>query len=1004
MAESVKVAVRVRPFNSREIARNAKVIIGMSGKTTTIQDPENMSTDPRPFAFDFSYWSHDEFKENSDGYLEPTGSKYADQTKVFDDLGRGVLDNAWKGYNCSLFAYGQTGSGKSYSMVGYGSNKGIVPIFCDELFKAVEEKRANAGADEEYQVTLGMLEIYNEQVRDLLNPKTINQKGGLKVRQDPKKGFYVEQLTSCSVNNYKEIDNKINDGTRNRTVASTSMNATSSRAHTIVAITFTQKTPNETGQSMTRTAIVNLVDLAGSERADSTGATGDRLKEGSAINQSLSSLGNVIKALADQSTGKKKVVVPYRDSVLTKLLQNALGGNSKTIMIAALSPADINYEETLSTLRFADRAKAIKTTATVNESPTDRLIRELREENARLMDMLKQGGLSPEQAAALIAGGGGGGGNSSNSANQEIEEMKKQLEEQVRKNQEEMENMKKTWKERAAESQVANSANMEEDNKRLANRKVVPHLWNLNEDPALTAMVVHFVNEGTSKLGNKKASPPADITLSGLSILPAHAVVTSKNGNISIKPLEKAKILVNGQRIIKDTPLHHNDRLLFGANNMYVFHHPQDEAKNLKEGKKTETPTFDSAHEEIAQKAGLMNTEGKSAEDMILQEEVVQMLQLVNEANAMSEELDKKVKFEVALISPQARGIKDGRTVVMVKMASQVNSNEWMWDKNKAINRKSLMQQIYQDFVSGEDNWDVPKEQDPFWEPADQEILVGTAHLHLMSLAHALDIEETLAITDYKGTEMGHMCVYAKPCTKDYQDLAEDDFVDEPNDQIGKNFYFILKIDNCRGLPQNIAKSRCKYKYYTDDKFTETNEMESMNPNFNFEKKYKQTPVTEQYITYLNNGSIVIEVWGRQKSDSQEGATSKGAAKPAAKQNANNTAQKKTDTKTSANDNKSKPAPAPAAAPAAAPVVKQDPKMAVELDNYKKRTNEAEGKLGSIQNQLAAKRKTGQTTITIDELEAMLGGGNGSKAGGGNVDNNRNENLGENTSKACVIQ
>ncbi|XP_033731250.1 kinesin-like protein KIF28P, partial [Pecten maximus] len=332
MAESVKVAVRVRPFNSRETSRNAKLIIEMSGKTTEIMDPENMSAEPRRFAFDYSYWSHDQFNENSEGYLEPSGGKYADQRVVFDDLGRGVLDNAWKGYNCSLFAYGQTGSGKSYSMVGYGSNKGIVPIFCDELFKAVESKRLSAGADEEYQVTLGMLEIYNEQVRDLLNPKTISQKGGLKVRQDPKKGFYVEQLTSCPVNSYKEIDNKINEGTRNRTVASTNMNATSSRAHTIVAITFTQKTPNETGQSMTRTAVVNLVDLAGSERADSTGATGDRLKEGSAINQSLSSLGNVIKALADLSTGKKKTVVPYRDSVLTKLLQNALGGNSKTIM------------------------------------------------------------------------------------------------------------------------------------------------------------------------------------------------------------------------------------------------------------------------------------------------------------------------------------------------------------------------------------------------------------------------------------------------------------------------------------------------------------------------------------------------------------------------------------------------------------------------------------------------------------------------------------------------
>jgi kinesin family protein 1 len=162
------------------------------------------------------------------------------------------------------------------------------------------------------------------------------------------------------------------------------MNATSSRAHTVVTIEFVQKETKD-GKEMAKTSVINLVDLAGSERADSTGATGDRLKEGASINQSLSALGNVIKALADLSLGsKKKIVVPYRDSVLTKLLMNALGGNSKTIMIAALSPADINFDETLGTLRYADRAKQIKNKATINENPIDKLIRELREENERL--------------------------------------------------------------------------------------------------------------------------------------------------------------------------------------------------------------------------------------------------------------------------------------------------------------------------------------------------------------------------------------------------------------------------------------------------------------------------------------------------------------------------------------------------------------------------------------------------------------------------------------------
>ena len=232
-----------------------------------------------------------------------------------------------------------------------------------------------------------MLEIYNEQVRDLLSKAS--KKGGLQVRQHPSKGFYVQDLQSVPVSSYVEIEKKMNEGTTNRTVASTNMNATSSRAHTVVTILFEQiSNPNSPDESK-KSSVINLVDLAGSERADATGATGDRLKEGANINKSLSTLGNVISALADKSSGNKKIMVPYRDSVLTKLLQNALGGNSKTVMIAALSPADINYDETLSTLRYADRAKKIKNEATVNENPTDKLIRELKEENERLKKFME---------------------------------------------------------------------------------------------------------------------------------------------------------------------------------------------------------------------------------------------------------------------------------------------------------------------------------------------------------------------------------------------------------------------------------------------------------------------------------------------------------------------------------------------------------------------------------------------------------------------------------------
>merc|ERR1712048_139227 len=390
MAEAVKVAVRVRPFNQREKDRNAKLIIRMQNNTTYIKDPEDGKE--RDFAFDYSYWSHDGYKEQEDGYLVKSSARspYHDQAKVFKDLGESILDNAWDGYNSSLFAYGQTGSGKSYSVVGYGNNKGIVPVFCDRIFKKIEECRSDPKFNpehEDFTVKVSMIEIYNEQVKDLFNVKSF-KKGGLKVRQS-KNGFIVQNLKIEEVSSYDEIDAMIQKGTTERTIASTNMNASSSRAHTVVTIYFAQKSYSEDlGKSMTKQSQVALVDLAGSERADSTGATGDRLKEGAAINQSLSCLGNCIAALADKSNGKKNVLVPYRESKLTMLLKNALGGNSKTIMVAALSPADINYEETLSTLRYADRAKQIKTKATINESATDKLIRELKEE----IEALKAGG------------------------------------------------------------------------------------------------------------------------------------------------------------------------------------------------------------------------------------------------------------------------------------------------------------------------------------------------------------------------------------------------------------------------------------------------------------------------------------------------------------------------------------------------------------------------------------------------------------------------------------
>ncbi|XP_077881373.1 kinesin-like protein KIF1B isoform X2 [Ictidomys tridecemlineatus] len=378
---SVKVAVRVRPFNSRETSKESKCIIQMQGNSTSIINPKNPKEAPKSFSFDYSYWSH----------TSPEDPCFASQNRVYNDIGKEMLLHAFEGYNVCIFAYGQTGAGKSYTMMGKQeeSQAGIIPQLCEELFEKIND---NCNEEMSYSVEVSYMEIYCERVRDLLNPKN---KGNLRVREHPLLGPYVEDLSKLAVTSYTDIADLMDAGNKARTVAATNMNETSSRSHAVFTIVFTQKKhDSETNLSTEKVSKISLVDLAGSERADSTGAKGTRLKEGANINKSLTTLGKVISALAEVSKKKKKTdFIPYRDSVLTWLLRENLGGNSRTAMVAALSPADINYDETLSTLRYADRAKQIKCNAVINEDPNAKLVRELKEEVTRLKDLLRAQGL-----------------------------------------------------------------------------------------------------------------------------------------------------------------------------------------------------------------------------------------------------------------------------------------------------------------------------------------------------------------------------------------------------------------------------------------------------------------------------------------------------------------------------------------------------------------------------------------------------------------------------------
>lgn len=315
----------------------------------------------RSFTFDKSFWSHDE-----------EDAHFSHQQDVYASFGEDFLDHNFDGYHTCIFAYGQTGSGKSYTMMGTPDQPGLIPRTCEGLFDRIN---AEQNGNITYGVHVTYFEIYNEHVRDLLTPRT-NPPVYLKIRESKSDGVYVQNLTDSPVKSYEDVERLMKMGDQNRTVAHTKMNDTSSRSHAVFTLTLKQIQHDiATDSTIERTARMRLVDLAGSERAQRTEATGQRLREGGNINQSLTTLGRVIAALSDpkrqrtrglsNQSKRRADVVPYRDSVLTWLLKDSLGGNSKTAMVACISPTD--YEETLSTLRYADQAKRIRTRATVNQ-------------------------------------------------------------------------------------------------------------------------------------------------------------------------------------------------------------------------------------------------------------------------------------------------------------------------------------------------------------------------------------------------------------------------------------------------------------------------------------------------------------------------------------------------------------------------------------------------------------------------------------------------------------
>eukprot|EP00667_Euglena_gracilis_P001357 EG_transcript_1357 len=398
-SSNIQVYVRARPFSAKELEKDAKPILCMDGGEIELLDPKIDGKVRGTYRYTAAFDSTD-----------PEAPNFAGQKAVYDVMGKQILDNVFEGYNACLLAYGQTGSGKTYTMMGSltGQDVGIIPRLCAHLFARIEAIKALRPAS--FQVEAMYCEIYNEKVKDLLAPKG---KSGpsLKIRQSGKAGTVVEGLSGHPVQNMEGVLRLIHRGNERRTTAATDLNDQSSRSHAVFTLHVTQIRIQARGADQVQTkeikSLVHLVDLAGSERIKLSGVKGQQLEEAKNINLSLSTLGRVIECLVQSANTGKALEAPYRESALTWMLRNSFGGNSKTIMVATVSPSANSFEETQSTLRYASRAKKVVNKAVVNVREEVKLMSDLQFEiddlRNQLQDVLPQELMEQEERIASLS-------------------------------------------------------------------------------------------------------------------------------------------------------------------------------------------------------------------------------------------------------------------------------------------------------------------------------------------------------------------------------------------------------------------------------------------------------------------------------------------------------------------------------------------------------------------------------------------------------------------------
>ncbi|XP_037835818.1 kinesin-like protein KIF13B isoform X2 [Kryptolebias marmoratus] len=962
---------------------NTKCVVDMV-KNQTILHPAGANlgkTDSRNqskvFAYDYCFWSMDETDKE----------KFAGQEVVFQCLGESLLHNAFLGYNACIFAYGQTGSGKSYTMMGSGDQPGLIPRLCSALFERTQKEQRE---QESFTVEVSYMEIYNEKVRDLLDPKGGRQT--LRVREHKVFGPYVDGLSRLAVASYKDIESLMSEGNKSRTVAATNMNEESSRSHAVFNIILTHTLKDlQSGTSGEKVSRLSLVDLAGSERAAKTGAAGERLKEGSNINKSLTTLGLVISALAEQGTAKNKTkFVPYRDSVLTWLLKDCLGGNSRTAMVATVSPAADNYEETLSTLRYADRAKNIVNHAVVNEDPNARIIRELREEVEKLRVQLTQ-------AESLKA-----------------PELKDRLEESEKLIQE----MTVTWEEKLRKTEEI----AQERQKQLESLGISlqssgikvgddkSFLVNLNADPALNELLVYYLKEHT-KVGSVDSQ---DIQLCGMGIQAEHCVIDiTAEAAVVLTPYPNARTCVNGSPVTSALQLHHGDRILWGNNHFFRINLPKRRSRGAEdedgegsvmknsgsseqldadgdtasevssevsfsyEFAQTEVmmkalgnndpmqavlQSLERQHEEEKRSAlerqrqmyeqELMQLRKKLNPDRLstgqsggqtsgqqgqgqqshyrslerlsmggmshstsaqgrlrqwsedreavlvrslrrLREQIVRANLLVQEACFISEELERHTEYKVTLQIPSENlNANRKRDAVLSEPAIQVRRRcrgKQIWSLEKMENRLVDMRELYQEWqdyhLHDQDNPGMRsyfRRADPFFDEQENHSLIGVANVFLSCLFYDVKLQYAVPIINQKGEVAGRLHVEVMRVGGGLEDnMAGGDDPDNNQDSEieDRKLVCMIKILQATGLPQHLSNFVfCQYIFWDQPEpiiVAPEVDHSSSSPSTKdphcmvvFDScKELAVSVTEDFIEYLTEGAVVIEVYGHKQSD-----------------------------------------------------------------------------------------------------------------------------------------